>query len=125
MNELLMSILKCGYRDLEKLNVVLGIADELDLNIDNIMKYTEEINEGKINFNALMYSAMQLIINEIADRISEEYEDGEIANKLRDNFNPYVNYMDSWFNIEALDSWDSEDDISKNIKRVYEEVKGW
>jgi hypothetical protein len=122
MEDLLMSLLECGYKDLERLNEVLSIAKKFDITIDDILNYAEEITEKSIKFNDIMYSTMRLVL----DKIAENVEDEELAEKIRDH-EIFVNWMDSWFNIEALDNRDLEQ-IEKTtkeqlIKDVIEEIK--
>ena len=119
--DLLMSLLGCGYRDLERLNEVLKIAEKFNISIDDVIDYAEDIAEGKIDFNTLMYSAMRLTL----DRIAENMPNEQLAEKIREH-EVFINYMDSWFNIEALDIRDIEE-IEKTtkeqlIKEVIQEI---
>ncbi len=119
--DLLMSLLGCGYRDLERLNEVLKIAEKFNISINDIIDYAENIAEEKIEFNALMYSAMRLTLDQIAENIPNE----QLAEKIREH-EVFINYMDSWFNIEALDIRDIEE-IEKTtkeqlIKEVIQEI---
>lgn len=124
---LLMSVMDCGYRDLERLTEVLKIAEKLHIEIGDIIKYTEDITTGKrIKFNNLIYSVMRLILDKIADIVGEKDED--LAEKIRDQ-TIFINYMDSWFNISSLDrlrDFEEIEKISKQeiVKRVVEYFKG-
>jgi hypothetical protein len=120
--DLLMSLLECGYRDLERLNEVLKIAEKFNITIDDILDYAEEITDKTVKFNDIMYSAMALTL----DKIAENVENEEIAEKIREH-EVFINYMDSWFNIEALDNRDlkeiEETTKEQLIKAVIEEIK--
>jgi hypothetical protein len=120
--ELLMSLLECGYRDLERLNEVLKIAEKFKITIDDILDYAEEIADKTVKFNDIMYSAMRLTL----DKIAENVENEELAEKIREH-EVFINYMDSWFNIEALDNRDlkeiEETTKEQLIKAVIEEIE--
>jgi allophanate hydrolase subunit 1 len=118
--DLLMSLLECGYRDLERLNEVLAVAGKFNISIDDILDYAEEITEKTVKFNDIMYSAMRLTLDKIADLI--EHQEPEIAEKLRD-WEILVNYMDSWFNIETLDNRDVEEIEKLTSRQIIENVK--
>jgi hypothetical protein len=120
--DLLMNILECGYQDLERLNEIIKIAEKFNITIDDILNYAEEITEKTIKINDIIYSTMRLTLDKIAENITDE----ELSEKIREH-EIYVNAMDSWFNIEALDNRDIEE-IEKTtkeelIKAVIEEIK--
>jgi hypothetical protein len=120
--ELLMSLLECGHKDLERLNEVLKIAEKFNITIDDILNFAEEITDKNVKFNDIIYSAMRLILFEIAKNV----EDEELAEKIREH-EVFINYMDSWFNIEALDNRDLQE-IEKTtkeqlIKAIIDEIK--
>jgi hypothetical protein len=121
-DELLMSLLECGYGDLERLNEVLKIAEKFDVTIDDVVDYAEQIVDKTLKFNDVIYSGMQLIL----DKIAENVEDEEIAEKIR-NHEVFINYMDSWFNFAVLDDV-RKGEIEKTtkeqlVKAVIEEIK--
>ncbi|MGB9760403.1 MAG: hypothetical protein ACP5PT_07455 [Brevinematia bacterium] len=120
--DLLLSILHCGHRDIERLIEVLKLARKFNVTIDDVVSDVEE-NAEKMKFNNLMYSAMELILNKIAEKV----EDEEISEKLREH-EIYVNYMDSWFNISALDELSNLDmerlTVDEIVERVEKEIGG-
>ena len=126
--DLLMAILKCGYKDLERLEDLLYLASKLGIDLDNIMEHLEEVNsypELYPGVNTLIYFTMRLILNEIADDIETEYGDPEVAERVRD-FPIYANYMDSWFGINVLDrSVEELESLDRRdiVREVYEEVR--
>jgi DNA-binding XRE family transcriptional regulator len=119
--ELLMSLLECGYKDLERLNEILKIARKFNITIDDILNNAEIVYEENIKFNEIIDVAMRLILFEISTNV----EDEELAEKIKEH-EILVNYFDSWFNIEALDNIDVEllEKISKEelIKDVVNEI---
>lgn len=120
-DELLMSLLECGYRDLERLREVLALAGKFSVSIDDVTDYARDIADKNIDVNTLLYSAMRLTL----DKIAEEVEDEETAEKIRDH-EVFVNYMDSWFGLESLDELDVEEvektPKEKIVSTVVEEI---
>ncbi|MGB9614949.1 MAG: hypothetical protein ACPL3B_05575 [Fervidobacterium sp.] len=118
--DLLISILECGYQDLERLLSVLKLAKKFGISTDDIIDNIEDTGV-KIEFNSVIQSAMSLIL----DRIADEVKDEDVSEKIRE-YGIYVNYMDSWFGISALDGLDDEDieklTTDEIIKGVVEEV---
>jgi hypothetical protein len=118
--DLLQSLLECGYRDLERLNEVLAIARKFNITIDDVLNYAEEIADKTVKFNDIIYSAMRLTLDRIAEELEEKGD--ETADKLRD-WEIFINYMDSWFNIEALDIRDLEEIGKLTREQIVEGVK--
>jgi DNA polymerase III delta prime subunit len=118
--DLLLSILSCGYRDIERLIEVLRLASKFGITIDNVIDNLD-CGEKTLEFNNIMYSAMRLVLNAIAEKVENE----EISEKIR-NYEIYVNYMDSWFNISALDDLNIENieklTVDEIVKRVKDEI---
>jgi len=118
-DELLTSLLQCGYLDLERLAEVFELAKKLGISIDYIIDSAYEVTGGAIEFNDIIYSAMRLTLDKIADEI--ENVEPEIAEKLRD-WEVLTNYMDSWFNIEPLDNLGLKDVDQKTKEQIIKEV---
>jgi hypothetical protein len=118
--DLLQSLLECGYRDLERLNEVLAIARKFNITIDDVLNYAEEIADKTVKFNDIIYSAMRLTLDRIAEEL-EERGDSETADKLRD-WEIFINYMDSWFNLDSLDI-DVEEIEKLTREQIVENVK--
>jgi hypothetical protein len=119
--DLLIALLKCGYRDLERLYEVLKIAEKFNITIDDVLNYAEDIANKTVEFNDIIYSAMRLTLDIIAEEL-EEKGDPETADKLRD-WEISINYTDSWFNIEALDIRDVEEIEKLTREQIIENVK--
>lgn len=105
-DELLCSLLRCGYSDLERLREVLAIAEKLGVTLDDVMEEVEHSIIGAPDLNDLLYATMRLTLDRIAEEV-EEGGDGELAERIREH-EVYVNFSDSWFNLEALDVRDLE-----------------
>jgi len=118
-DELLTSLLQCGYRDLERLAEVFAVAEKFGIKVDDVIDDASQITGGAVEFNDIIYSAMRLVLEKIADEI--ENVEPEIAEKLRD-WEISVNYMDSWFNIEPLDGIGLKDADKKTKEQIIKEV---
>jgi len=87
---LLTELLGCGYGDLERLLQLFYVAHVLKIDYREVFDY---VNEADI-YHSLMYNLMDMIVNKLVE------EGIEIDT---DSFNPFLNYLDSWFNIGFLD----------------------
>lgn len=120
--ELATSFIGGGYGDYDKMTDIVKLADHLNIKID----YDEiEINlneEKPADFNNILYEIMKQIINYIGYKI-EGWEGDILADYLRDDFMPYINYLDSHFNIEPLDEADLNDNPNEIINNVIEYLK--
>ncbi len=118
--ELIMALLGCGCRDIDKLIYVMDMGNELfDENL--IYDVIEEFGCNKICFNDIMYYLMDMITY----RLVNELEDGKEACEviLDDEWDgPFVNYMDSHFEIECLDEWGPGMDKSELLGNLQLEI---
>ena len=121
-DKLLMELLNCGYRDLERLLYLLEIAEKFDITVSDIVDLAK--NSGsEINLNTLIFFTMDRIMEELAKH------SGCIKGKrLYEDFNPHINYFDSWFN-NIVDEfiWDCKDkskyEIIDTFKTKLKETK--
>jgi len=104
---LLTSILECGPRDLDRLKGVFAIAEKFGIDAKDVIANAEGEACGRARFNNLMRAAMRMTLERIAS-ILDAYERTWVAERLRE-WEIYINYLDSWFNIESLDSLDEDD----------------
>lgn len=115
-DDIMVGLLDCGYKDLDVLDNYLGKAECWGVNID-IRDVIDEVrqNFGKVDFNSLLYEIMKQIVINLAGDLGDE-----AVEKAEEKFEPYLNYMDSWFNM-GLDDLDSENTREEAVK----EVKEW
>jgi hypothetical protein len=123
--ELLKTILDCGSLDLDRLGEILAIAKKLEIPIEKIVDLALEYSKGSLRFEDIAYSAMWCILLRIA-WIADEMGEHKVAEKLR-QWNIYVNYIDTHFNINALDRIGIKEaeklEKEEIIRQVIEEVK--
>lgn len=123
--DLLTTLLKCGYLDIDALISVLDMGNELfDDNIlaELIDEYGSEVFD---DFNNLMYHLMDSIVLRLVAEL-----DGNIENDkdryiyiLDEHWEyPYVNYLDSSFQLESLDGWKSGDGKDKLLEDLKKEL---
>lgn len=116
--ELLTYILECGYSDLNELDQRINLLELFD---GDLFEIVEEVKDefNDIDFNLLILTIFKEITFKVGEAIKED--EPEIGTKLQDYDNFFLNYMDSWININALDyPEDNKDDI---IKEVIAELK--
>jgi uncharacterized coiled-coil DUF342 family protein len=128
----LTDVLGWGSLDIEKLEEYLKIAKKFGVTIDDIREEIQETfrysagEEGDIaDINNWFYVAIHEIFYAIMDEVRNVTEDEEILKKieeLENNFNPYINYMDSWFN-NLLDEIDFTKDKEEIIEEVIRELR--
>lgn len=127
--ELLMILLKCGYSDIDTLIGTIEMGEDL---FDENLLYDiidEHGSEGIGGFNNIMYYLMEEIVYRLVAELDEEVEnDGDRYRYILDEHwaYPYVNFMDSHFQLDSLDGWSKDedrDDLLKNLKEELDEMK--
>jgi len=116
--KLLTYILECGYSDLNELDKRINLLELFD---GDLFEIVEEVKDefNDIDFNLLILMIFKEITFKVGEAIKED--EPEIGAKLQEYDNFFLNYMDSWININALDyPEDNKDDI---IKEVIAELK--
>lgn len=114
--DLITTLLQCGSLDVDRLIEILDMGNELFG--DNILAdlIDEYGSESFSSFNYLMMRLMETIAYKLALEL-DEGGDGYYYSTLCNYWGgPFVNYMDSHFNLEPLDSW--EHSITKEMLLV-------
>lgn len=128
-DELLIILLKCGYADVDSLIAIMDMGNEL---FDENLLYDvidEHGSEALCGFNDLMYYLMEEIVYRLVAELDEEIdiEENRYRYILDEHWAyPYTNYMDSHFQLEALDGRSKGDDREKllsNLKDELDEMK--
>lgn len=129
-DELLIILLKCGYADVDVLIGMIEMGEEL---FDENLLYDiidEHGSEGIGGFNNIMYYLMEEIVYRLVAELDEEVENEEDRYRyiLDEHWlYPYVNYMDSHFQLESLDGWSEGSDrwdLLKDLKNELIEMNG-
>lgn len=119
-----VGFLKCGWADVEKLEEIISTSEFFDIDLDKVFDSLEF--EGiSIDFHTIMEEVMRQTFYKIADEIESLYSgEEEVINYLREEapYRIYLNYLDSWWNIEVLDNSDLFDK-NKIFKEIINEVK--
>ncbi|SDG32110.1 hypothetical protein SAMN04244560_02145 [Thermoanaerobacter thermohydrosulfuricus] len=114
-----------GYRDIEKLEELLEAAEKFNIYPDEILEDIKEIENDPTDINSWIYSTMSLLFYKIMDEVEKEIYDKNIikkVEKIREEFSPYVNAMDSWFN-NFLDEIDLQKDKNEIIEEVIKAIE--
>ena len=123
--ELLTILLQCGYGDLDILVSIMDMGSELfDENI--LYDVIDEFGSGATGtFNDLMHYMMVEIVCRLVAELDDEVdcETDKYRYILDKHWGyPYVNFMDSHFQIECLDYWKPGTDKQKLLDDLREEL---
>jgi hypothetical protein len=121
----LTDVLGWGYADIEALEEYIEIAKKFDIFPDDIIEDIKSYEGDVTDISTWFYSSITLIFYEIIDELEKSTDDSDLLEKiqkLRDNFDPYINYMDSWFN-NCLDDIDFNQDREKILEDVIEKLR--
>jgi len=128
----LKDVLNWGSLDIEALNELIEKAELLEIYPEDIREYIENNYMNVTDINSWFHGVMSLmfykIVNTIRNILDEDDEEHrELLNKLQeweDDFSPYINYLDSWFNnpLDEID-WKSVETSEDLINKVIEILK--
>lgn len=121
----LTDVLGWGYLDVKALEDYIEVAKKFDIYPEDIKEDIKGYDGDVTDINAWFYSSITLIFYEIRDELKKSTDDGELLEKIEemeDNFNPFINYMDSWFN-NFLDDIDFNQDKEKILKDVIKKLR--
>ena len=132
--EIFCDLFDCGVMDLEKFIKLYKLCEKFGITMDEVKDFMNEVGI-KCNLNGFIYAMLSLLNDKIFSREIPRYirENGTLTSQLKDTlnelcdfyideFNPIVNYMDSWFN-NCLDEfiWNTDDLTRRDIieKAIY------
>jgi len=118
----LYDVLDWAYLDVEKLEWYLEIASRLGISIDDVKEEIEEFNGDTSNINNWFYAVIELIFWNVTNKLFEQTDDENLKYEIetmQDNFSPYINYMDSWFDndLDNID-WDNVDNLDEAVDEL-------
>ncbi len=122
-----------GYLDVETLERYVKDLEKVGGDIEDAKEFVEDIGADNTEINHWFYAVIDRIFYLVLDKAREEVEKIESEDEkedlksklkdLEDNFSPYTNYMDSWFN-NCLDGIDFErDDYVEQLIKLLKEDK--
>lgn len=116
-----------GYRDIEKLEELLEAAEKFNIYPDEILEDIREIENDPTDINSWIYSTMSLLFYKIMDKVEKATYDKNIikkVEKIREEFSPYVNAMDSWFNnfLDEINLQNTKDVIIEEVINALKEM---
>ena len=124
----LTDVLGWAYLDIQELEKNMEICEGFGIYADDIKDDIQGYNGDATDINNWIYSAISLsfyhVINETRGHIEANDDYNDIADdllylidELENNFSPFINYMDSWYN-NILD----EIDLTQAIDLVIDEI---
>lgn len=119
-------LLGWGSLDMDKLDYYLGIATMFDVDIEEIRRFIKDIEGDMTDINTWLFAtvncAFYAIMNAVRDEIEGDEELEEKIQELIDNFDPFINYMDTWFN-NILDDVNFDNSKTEVIQEIIEKLK--
>jgi len=121
--DLLLNISEIGYLDLKELSLWDNAIRKFEYDFSYIDEI-ESIGFDKIDTNTYFYVVIDrlfnLICQELEENINLSREEKKSLENLKDNFNPFINCLDSWFNnvFDELDLSLSKEEILNNAKKL-------
>ena len=114
---LLTELLECGYSDLKVIVDLMDMMENLRVRADmtDVFNTAKDVSgRGGVDFNALVYALMSTIFYDLISDLPDD-----VKKRLKNKFDPFINYLDSYFNIECLDYYDGEsrEEILDCLKR--------
>ena len=127
----LTDILDWGQLDIESLEVHIDIAKHWGIEVYNIRDNIKDMGGDLTNINAWFYSVIDFtfyeVMKEFESYIKERFNNDSfqdeyinIVEKIgntKDNFSPFINYLDSWYS-NLFDSMD----LGKDHNEVLQEI---
>lgn len=121
-----------GSLDVEKLEEFINAARKFGIDIDEIRDNIASFEGDITDINAWLYSVVSLLFYRITDELSDYVENLDLKpyikdlisnyiEDLRDNFCPYINCLDTWFN-NILDEIDLTQSKSQILKDLFERI---
>lgn len=111
--DILYKLLNWGSSDVPKLLKYLNACEKLRIDMDQLHDAIDGLEMNKIDMNTWFYAAIDTLFHNIVSHLQSDYEltDDEISyiHRMEDNFGPYINYLDSWFD-NIFDEIDFESD---------------
>lgn len=118
---LLTTLLGCGIADIDKMSQLMSELEDVGGSFEDALStYTTE--EG-VKFGDIAYACMNetnfvlAMLMQRAELITEQQ-----AEKIRDDFEPFINYLDTWYN-NKIDELSFDGTPEEIAKRYYELIK--
>lgn len=129
--DMLTDILQCGWLDAQYFINLLGQCEKYDIEMGDIKDDIEGMGYelGNIDINTYIFSAMDKLFFRVMQNVEEKAEEelkpenferfNEFLQELKDNYSPFINCIDSWFNNcfdEMTLNGDEEQDFRELLK---------
>jgi hypothetical protein len=114
-----------GYLDIKKLDDLLYTCSNWSIEVDDLEQLIGDFAGDTTNLNDWIYACIHKLFYTIFYEVEKYIKDKKLLQKIehiKDNFDPYVNYMDSWFN-NFLDEINLDDDPEEVIKEIIKYLK--
>lgn len=122
--KMLSDILGCGCLDLEKIISIIRMDEEL-FNCKGYETVFDNYKEDTGEFNSLLDRLMYEIVYTLADDLNKNYNTFKYTDIISEKWCNFLNYGDSWFQIECLDGWRSGTSKDVLLEEFKLELESW
>jgi len=129
MEATLVDILGWGYLDAKKLKEYFDIAKLYDIEVSDIRENIQDDGYNISDINQWFYYTIRSIYFDFCSEFQEYTEKEyplihknfrieEALQEAQDDFNPYINYLDSWFSneLDEMDLGNKEESFKSYLK---------
>ena len=106
--DILSAALDCRWKDIQKLLEIADFANRIDVKMDffEIVNRVKEY-DMRLDINSVLYETMYWIMEDLLEDV-----DIDTAEMIWNEWSPFINYFDSWFN-NPIDELLYEEDVSR------------
>lgn len=108
--DMLTDVLDCGWLDAQYFINLLGQCEQYSIEMSDIKSSIEDMGYQltDIDINTYIFAAMDSLFHTVLSQVEEKAEQdlkpenlerfNDFLTDLRDNYSPFINCIDSWFN---------------------------
>lgn len=133
----LSNVMGWGSLDVDALKKYILIANEFGIDIEDVKEDMSSYEGDILDINNWFYSTISLtfysIMEGLGEYVQDNIEDEDVVDflldkieELKDNFSPFINYLDSWYNniLDNIDLTQEADNIFNDIvQEMYEDLE--
>ena len=127
--DMLTDFLDCGWLDAQYFIKLLGQCEQYNIEMSDIKSSIEDMGYqlSDIDINTYIFAAMDSLFHAVMQNVEEKAKDElkpenferfeEFLNDLKDNYSPFINCIDSWFN-NCFDEMTLNGDLDQDFKEL-------
>lgn len=127
--DMMCDLLSCGYLDAEAFMEYLNTAENYHIDMEQLNDDIDSMGyeKSQIDINTYFYSAISCIFYTVLNNVQEYADDNlkldnlqrisDYIEGLKDNFSPFINCLDSWYN-NIFDNMTLSGDVEQDFKEI-------